>query len=172
MNKIIISLVIFACLYPTTIYAQNRILFVTSNQDFYGNTSITAANHFEEIVVPYDVFTKAGYTVDFISPKGGAIVMATTKYEVTYIIKPDVDEDNKKALVENYDTVIADNGGTMVESKDWGKRRFAYEIDKYREGTYHIMTFTADNADAVNEFSRLSKIDNDILRSMTVKLDK
>ena len=47
----------------------------------------------------------------------------------------------------------------MVESKDWGKRRFAYEIDKYREGTYHIMTFTADNADAVNEFSRLSKID-------------
>lgn len=45
--------------------------------------------------------------------------MATTKYEVTYIIKPDVDEDNKKALVENYDKVIADNGGTMVESKDW-----------------------------------------------------
>ena len=87
--------------------------------------------------------------------------MATTKYEVTYIIKPDVDEDNKKALVENYDKVIADNGGTMVESKDWGKRRFAYEIDKYREGTYHI-----------NEFSRLSKIDNAILRSMTVKLDK
>ena len=57
--------------------------------------------------------------------------MATTKYEVTYIIKPDVDEDNKKAVVENYDKVIADNGGTMVESKDWGKRRFAYEIDKY-----------------------------------------
>ena len=41
--------------------------------------------------------------------------MATTKYEVTYIIKPDVDEDNKKALVENYDKVIADNGGTMVD---------------------------------------------------------
>ena len=79
--------------------------------------------------------------------------MATTKYEVTYIIKPDVDEESKKALVENYDKVIADNGGTMVESKD-------------------CMTFTADNADAVNEFSRLSKIDNAILRSMTVKLDK
>ena len=77
--------------------------------------------------------------------------MATTKYEVTYIIKPDVDEDSKKALVENYDKV---------------------KIDKYREGTYHIMTFTADNADAVNEFSRLSKIDSAILRSMTVKLDK
>ena len=98
--------------------------------------------------------------------------MATTKYEVTYIIKPDVSEEDKKAVVDKYDKAIADNGGTMVESKDWGKRHFAYEIDKYREGTYHIMTFTADNADAVNEFGRLSKIDNAILRSMTVKLVK
>lgn len=98
--------------------------------------------------------------------------MATTKYEVTYIIKPDIDEESKKTLVENYDKVIADNGGTVVESKDWGKRRFAYEISKYREGTYHVMTFTAKDAKAVNEFDRLSRIDNAILRSMAVKLEK
>ncbi len=98
--------------------------------------------------------------------------MATTKYEVTYIIKPDVDEDSKKALVDSYDKVITDNGGSMVKSEDWGKRRFAYEIDKYREGIYHIMTFTAEDAKAVNEFNRLSRIDDKILRSMTVKLDK
>jgi small subunit ribosomal protein S6 len=106
------------------------------------------------------------------SPKGGAIVMATTKYEITYIIKPDVDEDSKKALIDKYDKVVTDNGGSMVESKDWGKRRFAYEMDKYREGVYHIMTFTAEDAKAVDEFSRLSKIDSAVLRSMTVKLDK
>ncbi|CCI86828.1 30S ribosomal protein S6 [Lactobacillus gigeriorum] len=98
--------------------------------------------------------------------------MAITKYEVTYIIKPDLDEESKKALVDSYDKLIADNGGTMVESKDWGKRRFAYEIEKYREGVYHIMTFTAEDAEAVNEFARLSRIDSAVLRSMTVKLDK
>lgn len=54
-------------------YTQNKILFVTSNQQFYGNTKIPASNHFEEIVVPYDVFMKAGYVVDFVSPKGGSI---------------------------------------------------------------------------------------------------
>ncbi|WP_316749662.1 serine hydrolase [Pedobacter gandavensis] len=54
-------------------YAQKKILFVTSNQEFYGNSKITAANHFEEIVIPYHLFVKAGLTVDFISPKGGAI---------------------------------------------------------------------------------------------------
>ena len=96
----------------------------------------------------------------------------TTKYEITYIIKPDVDDEAKKAIIDKYTKVIADNGGEMVEAKDWGKRRFAYEIDKYREGSYYFMTFTAEDAAAVNEFARLSKIDDSVLRSMTVKLDK
>lgn len=96
----------------------------------------------------------------------------STKYEVTYIIKPDVDEEAKKAIIDKYTKVIADNGGEMVEAKDWGKRRFAYEIEKYREGSYYIMTFTANDVAAVNEFARLSKIDDSVLRSMTVKLDK
>ena len=71
--------------------------------------------------------------------------MAKTKYEVTYIIKPDIDEDSKKALIDRFDKVVTDNGAEELESKDWGKRRFAYEIEKYREGTYHIMTFVAEN---------------------------
>lgn len=96
----------------------------------------------------------------------------TTKYEITYIIKPDVDDEAKRAIIDKYTKVIADNGGEMVEAKDWGKRRFAYEIEKYREGSYYIMTFTAEDAAAVNEFARLSKIDDSVLRSMTVKLDK
>lgn len=96
----------------------------------------------------------------------------TTKYEITYIIKPDVDDEAKKAIIDKYTKVITDNGGEMVEAKDWGKRRFAYEIEKYHEGSYYIMTFTAEDAAAVNEFARLSKIDDSVLRSMTVKLDK
>ncbi|MFD1601902.1 nuclear transport factor 2 family protein [Flavobacterium artemisiae] len=70
--RILVFLILIS-LYPVHTYAQNKILFVTSNQDFYGKTKIAAANHFEEIIVPYDIFVKAGYSVDFISPKGGAI---------------------------------------------------------------------------------------------------
>ena len=72
MNKIMILLFLIF-LHPKSVNGQNKILFVTSNQDFYGTTKIPAANHFEELIVPYDVFIKAGYIVDFISPKGGAI---------------------------------------------------------------------------------------------------
>jgi putative intracellular protease/amidase len=52
---------------------NGKILFITSNQHTYGNTNINSSNHFSEIVIAYDVFIKNGYTVDFISPKGGAI---------------------------------------------------------------------------------------------------
>ncbi|ALL05724.1 hypothetical protein AQ505_09605 [Pedobacter sp. PACM 27299] len=64
--------ILFSLLFKSA-YAQKKILFVTSNQEFYGNSKITAANHFEEIVIPYHLFVKAGYSVDLISPKGGAI---------------------------------------------------------------------------------------------------
>ena len=75
MNQLNILFVLILSVigFNTTIRAQNKILFVTSNQDFYGNTKINTANHFEEIIVPYDIFVKTGYQVDFISPKGGAI---------------------------------------------------------------------------------------------------
>lgn len=58
---------------PTSVFSQNKILFVVSNQDYYGSTDIRASNHFGEIVVPYDAFAKAGFTVDFVSPKGGTV---------------------------------------------------------------------------------------------------
>ncbi|MDY8137701.1 type 1 glutamine amidotransferase domain-containing protein [Aquimarina sp. 2201CG5-10] len=53
--------------------SEKRILIVTSNQHTYRNTKINASNHFAEIVWAYDVFVKNGYSVDFVSPKGGAI---------------------------------------------------------------------------------------------------
>lgn len=50
-----------------------KILFITSNQHTYGDTTLNTANHFAEIVVAYDIFKKRGYAVDFVSPLGGAI---------------------------------------------------------------------------------------------------
>lgn len=61
------------CLFSSLIFSQNKILFVVSNQDYYGTSKIRTANHFGEIAIPYDVFTKSGFTIDFVSPKGGAI---------------------------------------------------------------------------------------------------
>jgi len=50
-----------------------RILFIVSNAHFYGDSDIGASNHFSEIVQAYEVFKKASYVIDFVSPEGGAI---------------------------------------------------------------------------------------------------
>lgn len=55
---------------------QNSVLFILSNAHFYGATKLTTGNSFSEIVNAYDVFKSAGYTVDFVSPKGGAVPLA------------------------------------------------------------------------------------------------
>lgn len=72
-SRLLILLLLLFGTSPTNLGAQKRILFVTSNQEYYGNTRIAASNHFEEMVVPYDLFLKAGFEIDFVSPKGGAI---------------------------------------------------------------------------------------------------
>ncbi len=96
--------------------------------------------------------------------------MENTKYEIMYIIRPNIDEEAKTALIERFDTILKDNGAEVVESKDWEKRRLAYEMNGFREGIYHIVKVTSpSDAPAINEFDRLAKINDGILRHMIVK---
>mgnify|MGYP001148705271 CR=1 FL=1 len=97
--------------------------------------------------------------------------MENTKYEIMYIIRPNIDEEAKTALIERFDAILKDNGAEVIESKDWEKRRLAYEIQDFREGLYHIVNVEANDDAALKEFDRLSKINGDILRHMIVKLD-
>lgn len=95
--------------------------------------------------------------------------MAT--YEILYIIRPNIEEADKSALVSRFDSILTDNGATITESKDWEKRRLAYEIQDFKEGLYHIVNVEASDDTALREFDRLSKINADILRHMIVKTD-
>ena len=94
------------------------------------------------------------------------------KYEILYIIRPNIEEEAKNALVARFDSILTDNGATVVESKDWEKRRLAYEIKDFREGLYRLVTLEADTASAAtSEFDRLAKINGDILRHMITKVE-
>ncbi len=104
------------------------------------------------------------------SPQGGDSQMSqTAKYEIMYIIRPNIEEAAKAAVVERFDTILKDNGAEVIESKDWAKRRLAYEIKDFREGIYHIVKLTATDAAAINEFDRLAKISDDIIRHMVIR---
>lgn len=92
-------------------------------------------------------------------------------YEIMYIIRPNIEDEAKKALVERFDGILTDNGAEIVESKEWGKRRLAYEINDFRDGYYHIVKVNSNPA-AVEEFSRLAKISEDIIRHIVINEDK
>jgi small subunit ribosomal protein S6 len=90
------------------------------------------------------------------------------KYEIMYIIRPTIEDEARKTLVERFNTILLDNGAETAETKDWGKRRLAYEIQDFRDGYYQIAK-TFSSADAVQEFSRLAKISEDIIRHLVTK---
>ncbi|WP_147536003.1 30S ribosomal protein S6 [Bacillus marasmi] len=90
------------------------------------------------------------------------------KYEVMYIIRPNIEDEAKKALVERFNSILTENGAEVNETKDWGKRRLAYEINDFRDGYYQILNVNAAPA-AVEEFSRLAKISEDIIRHIVIK---
>ncbi|CAH0344902.1 30S ribosomal protein S6 [Bacillus sp. CECT 9360] len=90
------------------------------------------------------------------------------KYEIMYIIRPNIEEDAKKALVERFNTILTDNGAELTEAKEWGKRRLAYEINDFRDGYYMLLKINS-GAEAIQEFDRLAKISEDIIRHMATK---
>lgn len=92
-------------------------------------------------------------------------------YELTYIIKPDVEEEPRKALVERFSGLIEGSGGTVAKIDDWGKKQLAYEIEDYTEGHYIYLEFSCD-PDYPKELERNLKINEDIIRYMIIKVDK
>ncbi|MGR6116756.1 30S ribosomal protein S6 [Aeribacillus composti] len=90
------------------------------------------------------------------------------KYEIMYIIRPNIEEDAKKELVERFNGILVNNGAEITEVEEWGKRRLAYEIKDFRDGIYMILNVQA-SPQAVEEFNRLARINEDILRHIIVK---
>ncbi|MFF2754500.1 MULTISPECIES: 30S ribosomal protein S6 [Psychrobacillus] len=92
------------------------------------------------------------------------------KYELMYIIQPAIEEDAKKALVERFNEILTSNGAEIIEAKEWGKRRLAYEINDLREGYYQIVKVNSDSK-AIDEYIRLANINEDIIRHIAVRID-
>ena len=92
------------------------------------------------------------------------------KYEIMYIIRPDMEEEARESLIERFSNILTDNGAEIDKVDEKGKRRLAYEINDYRDGYYVVVNFKSDET-AVNEFDRLAKFSDDIVRHMAIRED-
>ncbi|MFZ5750264.1 MAG: 30S ribosomal protein S6 [Pseudomonadota bacterium] len=92
-------------------------------------------------------------------------------YEHVLIARQDLSNAQAEGLIEHFSTVLADNGGKVVDHEYWGVKTMAYRINKNRKGHYAFLRSDAPSA-AVQEMERLARLHDDVMRVMTVKVDK
>ncbi|HLJ88632.1 MAG TPA: 30S ribosomal protein S6 [Candidatus Angelobacter sp.] len=92
-------------------------------------------------------------------------------YEVMFIVRPDLQEEETDKLLATLQT-HATNAGAQVQSLDkWGKRRLAYDVKKFQEGLYVLLTLQADGK-AIHELERRMRVAEQILKFITVRMDE
>ena len=92
-------------------------------------------------------------------------------YEHVFIARQDLTNTQAEALIEHFGTVLADNGGAVKESEYWGVKTMSYKINKNRKGHYAFLRSDAPAA-AVQEMERLMRLHDDVMRVLTIKVDK
>jgi len=101
-------------------------------------------------------------------PEDQKEVKMMTKYEIMYIIRPTVLEDDRKALIEELNTIFTSRGAEVKNVNEWGMKDLAYEIEKHRKG-YYVVLDVVSNDDARNEFDRVVRIKEDVIRYLILK---
>ena len=91
-----------------------------------------------------------------------------TKYEIMYIIRPTVLEDDRKALIEQFNDIFTSRGAEVTNVNEWGTRDLAYEIQKHKKG-YYVVLDVVSNDEARSEFDRVVRINEDVIRHLILK---
>lgn len=89
------------------------------------------------------------------------------KYEVMYIIRPNVEEEPRKTLMSELEQAFVQNGSEVLNTKEMGLRELAYEIAGEKKGFYVLLNVNATPA-AVKEFERLANIKEAVIRHIVV----
>jgi small subunit ribosomal protein S6 len=93
------------------------------------------------------------------------------RYELMLVLRPDAPEDRISAVLEKTTRHVTETGGQIVKTAPWGRRRLAYQIDRYREGSYHILHFDAP-PEAIGDLERTLLITEEVLRHLVVRVDR
>lgn len=92
-------------------------------------------------------------------------------YETVFIARQDLSEAQVKDLTDGYQKIITEAGGTIHRTENWGLRNLAYRIQKNRRGHYVAIECEVE-APAIHEMERTMRLNEDILRYMTIREDE
>ena len=93
------------------------------------------------------------------------------RYELMLVLKPDAPDERAAAVIDRTTRYVVASGGQIVKVAPWGRRRLAYPIERYRDGSYHIVVFEAP-AETIAEMERSLHITEDVLRYLVTRAVK
>ena len=92
-------------------------------------------------------------------------------YEVMFIVRPDLTEEDVDKLISTLQTHVTNAGGTVENVEKMGKRRLAYLVKKFQDGQYVLFTLLADGK-AVHELERRMRVTEPVIKFITVRMDE
>jgi small subunit ribosomal protein S6 len=92
-------------------------------------------------------------------------------YEVMFIVRPDVVDEELDKLVSSIESSVANAGGTVKGTERMGKRRLAYTVRKFNEGMYVLLTMEGTGA-TVAEIERRLRVTEPVIKFLTVRVDE
>ena len=93
------------------------------------------------------------------------------RYELMLILRPDVADDKAQAVIDRTTRQLLGAGGQIVKVAPWGRRRLAYQIGAFREGSYHIVLFEAP-PEAIVEMERILLITEEVIRHLVTRIER
>lgn len=94
------------------------------------------------------------------------------KYEIMFIVKPDLEEKTVKETVKKLEKALTDKKAVITLSKELGQKEFAYEIKGFKSGFYYLYNIESNSDAAVKEFDRIASIDEFVIRHLILNIEK
>ncbi len=95
----------------------------------------------------------------------------TSTYELALVLNGKLEDDARAEALEKVQNYITRFGGSVVNVDDWGKKRFAYDINKQKEGFYYFIKFQSEDNNCPNELEANVRIMEPVVRYLVVKQD-
>ncbi len=95
-----------------------------------------------------------------------------TLYESIFILRASLTDSVASSILEKMKAVVEQHGATVLKAENCGKKKLAYEMKHDRRGTYMLLQFEADQGNVVGELERLYRLEESVLKFLTVKVDK
>jgi small subunit ribosomal protein S6 len=92
-------------------------------------------------------------------------------YEVMFIVRPDVAEEDLDKLIAGFETTVTNGGGAIKSTEKMGRRKLAYTVRKFNDGNYILLTIEADGP-LVAELERRLRVSEPVIKFITVRTDE